>query len=499
MNEKVVKLKSLLTEIYDLERAEAVLSWDQLVMMPSGGAEARGRQMALLKKLAHEKQTAPELGRLLEDLQPVADNLNSDSDDACLIKVAMRDYQKAIKVPASFMGEFAAHTAATYEAWVKAREAKNFGVVASLFGKSLEFSQQLAQFQDGYQHLADPLIDQLDEGFTVAMIRPLFAELRNRLKPLLIRIIAAQQVDDSCLKQNFSEAGQLQFGKEVITKYGFDFNRGRDDLSVHPFTTSFSIGDVRITTRIQLNNLNDALFSTLHEAGHALYEQSFASDLEGTLLANGASMGMHESQSRLWENLVGRSRGFWEHFYPRLQEIFPEQLAKVSLETFYRAINKVEPSLIRTEADEVTYNLHVMIRFELELQLLEGTLAVKDLPEAWNEAYHNYLGVVPEDHQQGVLQDIHWYGGTIGGNFQCYTLGNILSAQIFEAALATHPKIKTEITQGEFGTLRNWLTKEIYRHGRKFSASELVQRITGKSLTIEPYFKYLEDKYQEIY
>ncbi len=499
MNEKMIKLKSLLTEIYDLERTEALLSWDQLVMMPPGGAAARGRQMALLSKLAHEKKIAPELGRLLEELQPLATSLPAESDEACLIKVATRDYQKAMKVPASFMGELSEHIAATYEAWVKAREAENFGVVAPLFGRTLEFSQQLAEFQGDYQHVADPLIDVVDEGFTVAMIRPLFTELRNRLKPLVERIAASQPVEDSCVKKYFPEAGQLQFGKEVITKYGFDFSRGRDDLSVHPFTTSFSIGDVRITTRIKLNDLNDALFSTLHEAGHGLYEQGFAKELEGTPLASGASSGMHESQSRLWENLVGRSRGFWEHFYPRLQEIFPEQLGKVSLETFYRAINKVEPSLIRTEADEVTYNLHVMIRFELELQLLEGTLSVKDLPEAWNEMYRNYLGIVPKNYQQGVLQDIHWYGGTIGGAFQCYTLGNIMSAQIFAAALAAQPQIKTEISQGEFATLRNWLTKNVYRHGRKFSAAELIQMATGKPLTIEPYFKYLENKYQEIY
>ena len=306
-------------------------------------------------------------------------------------------------------------------------------------------------------------------------------------------------MDDSCLHQTFPEAQQLAFGKEVIKRFGYDLERGREDKTPHPFTTGFSIGDVRITTRVKENNLGEALFSTMHEAGHALYEQGIHRDFEGTPLAQGTSAGVHESQSRLWENLVGRSRGFWKFFYPKLQAVFPDQLGSVSLETFYRAINKVECSLIRTDADEVTYNLHIMQRFDFELDLLEGRLAVRDLPEAWRERFKTDLGIVPPDDRDGVLQDVHWYGGIIGGVFQGYTLGNILSAQFFEMALQAHPTIPTEIKEGEFGTLYNWLKESIYQHGQKYTASELIERVTGGPLSIKPYLRYLRSKYGELY
>jgi carboxypeptidase Taq len=275
--------------------------------------------------------------------------------------------------------------------------------------------------------------------------------------------------------------------------------RGRQDKAPHPFTTEFSIGDVRITTRVKEDDLGEALFSTVHEAGHAMYEQGVRVDFEGTPLAGGASSGVHESQSRLWENVVGRSRPFWCFFYPRLRAVFPDQLGDVPLEAFYRAINKVERSLIRTDADEVTYNLHVLLRFDLELDLLEGKLAGRDLPEAWRERFEADLGIVPPDDRDGVLQDVHWYGGVIGGAFQGYTLGNIMGAAFFEAALRAHPGITDEIEAGEFSTLHRWLVENIYRHGRKYTPSELVERVTGGPLTVEPYVRYLRTKYGELY
>jgi len=267
----------------------------------------------------------------------------------------------------------------------------------------------------------------------------------------------------------------------------------------HPFTTKFSLGDVRITTRVKEDYLGECLFSTLHEAGHAMYEQGINRDFEGTPLGTGTSAGVHESQSRLWENLVGRSRGFWQFFYPQLQAVFPSQLGAVPLEMFYRAINKVERSLIRTDADEVTYNLHVMIRFDLELALLEGRLAIGDLPAAWRERYQADLGIVPPADRDGVLQDVHWYDGIIGGAFQGYTLGNIMNAQFYEAALRAHPEIPAEIARGEFATLHNWLKTNIYQHGSKYTASELVESVTGQPLSIEPYIRYLRAKYGELY
>ncbi|MDQ2996232.1 MAG: carboxypeptidase M32, partial [Chloroflexota bacterium] len=280
---------------------------------------------------------------------------------------------------------------------------------------------------------------------------------------------------------------------------GYDFERGRQDKTYHPFMTKFSLGDVRITTRVDPNDLGQALFSTLHESGHALYEQGINLEYEGTPLASGTSAGVHESQSRLWENIVGRSRGCWQFFYPRLQAAFPKQLGQVSLDTFYRAINKVERSLIRTDADEVTYNLHVMMRFDFELELLEGKLELRDLPEAWWERMKSDLGVTPPDDRDGVLQDVHWYAGTIGGAFQGYTIGNVLSAQFFEGATRVHPQIADEIAIGEFGTLQGWLKQNVYQHGRKYTAAELVERATGGPLSFEPYIRYLREKYGQLY
>jgi carboxypeptidase Taq len=303
--------------------------------------------------------------------------------------------------------------------------------------------------------------------------------------------------DDRCLHGYFGESAQLAFCLSVIKRIGYDFQRGRLDKTVHPFCTRLSAGDVRITTRVFENDLTQALFSSLHEAGHALYEQSVDPVLEGTPLGRGASVGVHESQSRLWENVVGRSRGFWEYFYPLLQRTFPGQFDRVRLETFYRAINKVERSLIRTEADEVTYNLHIMLRFELELKMLEGTLRAKDLPEAWRAGMDSYVGVVPPDDRDGCLQDVHWFSGIMGGGFQSYTIGNILSAQFYAAAMKAHPNIPKEIAAGEFEPLHSWLRENLYRHGRKFKPSELVRRVTGEQMNSGPYLSYLRAKYAD--
>ena len=499
MDSKLQELKDRLREISDLKAALAVLSWDQMTLMPTGGSEARSRQMATLELLSHEKFVSPELGKLLDGLQSLLKQLPPDSPTAALIRVTTRDYQKAIKIPPSFAAQFSAHTSKTYEAWLKARQEQNFKIVGPLLEKTLEFSRKMANFYPGYQHIADPLIDQLDEGMTVRIIRPLFQRLRAELAPLVQKITSQPGSDDSCLRGHFSEAGQLEFGLKVARHLGFDFQRGRQDKSPHPFTTSFAINDVRITTRVREDFLAEALFSTVHETGHALYEQGINPDFDGTPLADGASMSVHESQSRLWENIVGRSRNFWIYFYPRLQALFPQQLKRFPLETFYRAINKVGRSLIRTDADEVTYNLHVMLRFDLETELLEGKLAVKDLPEAWNERYRKDLGVVPPDEAVGVLQDMHWYSGTIGGYFQSYTLGNILSAQFYEAAIKALPQIPSEIEAGNFNSLHSWLKDNIYRYGRQYSAAEIIKTATGRDLEIEPYIKYLKAKYGEIY
>ena len=499
METKLKELKSRLVEINDLESAVGLLHWDQNTYMPPGGAPARARQIATLERLAHEKFTDASLGKLLDHLRPYEESLSHDSDEASLIRVTRREYERAVKVPPSFVARLSEHTSTTFQVWTEARPANDFARVQPYLEKTLDLSRQYADFFPGYEHVVDPLIDRSDYGMKVSTVRPLFAELRRQLVPIVRAITAQSPADDACLHQTFPEAQQWEFGLEVIKCFGYDFERGRQDKSPHPFTTGFSIGDVRITTRVNENDLSEALCGTMHESGHAMYEQGVRTDFEGTPLAGGTSSGVHESQSRLWENLVGRSRSFWHFFYPRLQAVLPDQLGDVPLETFYRAINKVERSLIRTGADEVTYNLHILLRFDFELALLEGNLAVRDLPEAWRERFKADLGLVPPDDRDGVLQDIHWYGGVIGGAFQGYTLGNVLSAQFFETALQAHPEITSEIEAGEFGTLHGWLKENIYQHGSKYTPSELIERVTGGPLNIEPYIRYLRDKYGELY
>lgn len=499
MERKLAELKQRLQEISDLNGATAVLSWDQATYMPPGSAASRGRQMATLSRLAHEKFVDPAIGRLLDDLQAYAEGLPYESDDASLIRVTRRNYDKSTKVPTDLVAAFSQHSAAAYQAWTQARPANDFAAMRPYLEKTLDYSRQIADCFPGYDHIADPLIDMADEGMKAESVRRLFAELRQALVPLVQAITAQEPAEDSCLRQNFAEEAQLAFGQKVIQAYGFDFQRGRQDKTHHPFMTKFALDDIRITTRVKADDLSEALFSTLHESGHAMYEMGIRQDLDGTPLANGTSAGIHESQSRLWENLVGRSHTFWQHYYPQLQEIFPEQLDGISLEQFYRAINRVSRSLIRTDADEVTYNLHVMIRFDLELAMLEGNLAVRDLPEVWQARYQADLGLQAPDDRDGVLQDVHWYGGLIGGAFQGYTLGNIMSAAFFDQAVKAKPDIPAEIGRGEFASLHGWLRENIYQHGSKFTANELVERVTGGPLSIAPYMAYLQRKFGALY
>lgn len=499
LDSKFTELLGRLKEISDIKAAIALLNWDQATYMPSGGAAARGQQMATLGTIAHERFTSPAIGELLEALSPYETSLPNDSFAASLIRVTRRDYLQAVQVPTKLMANLSNHQAASYNAWAKAREESNFAIALPYLEKTLELSQEYARCFSGYEHIADPLIDQEDEGMTVAIVRSLFQELRQQLVPMVEKITACSPLDDSCLYQHFPSQDQLNFGLGVSRSIGYDFERGRQDKTLHPFMTKFSINDVRITTRINEQYLAEGLFSTIHETGHALYEQGISLDLEGTSLANGASSGLHESQARLWENIIGRSRAFWEWLYPRLQGVFMRQLGQVNSQQFYQAINKVNRSLIRTDADELTYNLHVMIRFDLELALLEGKLAVRDLPEAWNERYRQDLNLVPPTDSEGVLQDVHWYAGTIGGMFQGYTLGNLIAAQIYETAINLDPEIPFEIERGSFKRLLDWLTENIYQHGRKYPTQELIEKATNSPIKIEPFLHYLQTKYEYLY
>ncbi len=499
MKEALAQLRTRLIEADDIGRAAAVLGWDQTTYMPPGGAAARGRQMATLGRIAHEKATDPEIGRLLDTLQPWSENLGPENDDAALIRVARRQFERNLKVPVALVGAIDEHAAGTYDVWTRARAANDFAAVRAGLEKTVDLSRQLAECFAPYEHIMDPLIDFSDYGMKVSSVSKIFAELRGALVPMVTAITAQPPFDDSFMRAKFPVQKQWDFGMAVAKKLGYDMGRGRQDKTHHPFCTTFSIGDVRITTRFNEQDVTDGLFSTMHESGHAMYEQGVDARYEGTPLAGGTSSGVHESQSRLWENIVGRSEGFWANMYPKLQRKFGAQLKHVPVEQFYRAINKVQRSLIRTDADEVTYNLHVIIRFDLERQLLEGTLAVKDLPEVWRARYASDIGLASPDDRDGCLQDVHWFGGTVGGAFQGYTLGNILSAMFYSAALKAQPEIPAQIAQGKFGTLHRWLIKNIHRHGSKFTAPELIQRVTGGPIALDPYLAYLRGKYGALY
>ena len=499
MKEKLAALKQRMLVVEDLKAADAVLRWDQATYMPMGGGEARARQMALLKRLAHERLIDPEVARLLNDLRSYEESLEHESDDASFIRETRRQYELFAKMPPEFYQEWVQLSAESYQVWTRARPDNDFEQVKPYLEKMLRFSRKATEFYKPYDHIADPLIEFYDHEMRVNILKPLFEQLRPKLVDLLQRITAQPQLDRSVLEQEFPSEEQLEFATYIATKIGYDFERGRQDETPHPFMTKFSVGDVRITTRVTGDNIAESLLSTVHEAGHAMYEQGINPEYDGSALGHGASSGAHESQSRLWENIVGRSRGFWNWAFSEFQQRFPEQLAGASADQVYAAMNIVRPSLIRTEADEVTYNLHIMIRFDLELQMLEGKLSVSDLPGAWADRYEADLGIRPPDFRDGLMQDVHWYTGSIGGAFQGYTLGNIMAAQFHAAALRAHPEIPGEIESGEFGTLRGWLAENIYWHGRKFTAEELVKRVTGGSLDIGPYVNYLETKFGELY
>jgi carboxypeptidase Taq len=498
MEQKLNKLKELLAEISDLVGVQAVLGWDQQTYMPPGGVEARGNQLSTIARLTHEKSTSDELGKLLDDLKPYAEQLDPDCDDACLLRVVRKQHDKLVKVPVRFVSEFSQITTVAHSSWAKAREESNFSIFEQDLERIFSLRKEYASFFQPYEHVYDPLLDDFEPGMKTADVKAIFDALRPRQVELIKAIGTRPQVDDHFMQLDFEEQKQWDFGVDVVTRFGYDWSRGRQDKTAHPFTTSFSINDVRITTRFVPGMGASALFSSMHEAGHAMYEQGVDAALERTPLASGASFAVHESQSRMWENLVGRSKDFWTFFYPKLKAGFPAQLENVSMEKFYKGINKVEPSLIRVEADEATYNLHIMLRMELEIAAMEGKLAVKDLPEAWNARMRDYLGLTPPNDAKGVLQDVHWSAGYIG-YFPTYALGNLVSAQLWDCVHKDIPDLDEHIRKGEFNSLLGWMRTKIHRHGLKFEPQELVKRITGSKIDAEPYIKYLQNKYGEIY
>jgi carboxypeptidase Taq len=496
--QKLNQLKTYVNEVIDIHRAISLLKWDQEVKMPIGGTHGRAQQLATLSRIEHIKFTSEEIGRLLEDLQQYAARLDPDSNDARLIRVTTRLFNKKTRVPADWVARKAEAAAEGYRAWEEARASSNFTHFRPYLERNVELRQEYAEYFKPYEHVYDPLLDEFEPGIKTLEVQRIFDDLRPQQVALIQAIAERPQVDDSFLHQPFDEKKQWDFGAEVVTCFGYDWKRGRQDTSPHPFTQTIGLGDVRITTRFIPDYPTSAMFSTFHESGHAIYEQGIDPQLDRTHLADGASLGLHESQSRLYENLVGRSYDFWIYYYPRLQELFPSQLANVSLDSFYKGINKVEPSLIRVEADEATYNLHIMLRLELEIALIEGKVAVKDLPEEWNDRMQAYLGLTPPNDAQGVLQDVHWSEGYIG-YFSTYALGNLISAQLWECLNSDLPDLPEQIRRGEFSRLTGWLTEKIHRYGKKFEPQELVERATGSRIDPAPYLRYLQGKYGQIY
>lgn len=498
-SEKYRRLKEILAEVTDLTRATLLLEWDQDTYMPPGGVQSRAEQMSTLSRLAHVAFTSDEVGRLLSELEDEMSGRPYDSDDASLIRVVRRDYDQARRIPAELVSEIVSAGATARPVWEKARHDSDFGSFAAAMEHNVELNRRLADALGYKDRPYDALIDRAEPGMTTAELESIFAELKRAIVPLVADITRhADAVDDKVLYRGFDPEIQLKYGLDLVTKLGFDLQRGRQDISVHPFESAFGPGDVRITTRVSAGFFNECLFGLIHEAGHAMYQQGIGVNLDRTPLFDGASPGVHESQSRLWENLVGRSLPFWRHFFPSLQAAFPEPLRGVDAEGFFRAVNRSYPSFIRVEADEVTYNMHILLRFELENELLEGTLKVKDLPEAWNARVKSYLGLnVPND-REGVLQDVHWSYVSFG-IFPGYTIGNLVGAQLMEKARTDMPDLDARFEKGEFATLLDWLHRNVHRHGRKFTPNELLERATGRPLTAGPWIDYIQAKFAAMY
>ncbi len=499
-------LTTKLLEITRINSAASVLSWDQETHMPAGGGEARAEQIAVLQGIAHDKLVSPDIERFLAaTVDPTTgqaiDQLGDlwDEPSRSLLREIWRDFSRAKKLPSDFVIRLSRETSLAQQVWAEAKEQNNFRQFLPNLRTVLALKREEAEYLGYKTSPYDALLDVYEPGSTIATLRPLFAQMKARLVPLLKRVTqSSNQIDDSILRHSYDQARQLEFGRLVLIAMGYDFERGRLDLSAHPFTTSFHPTDVRVTTRVHEHELQSCLFSCIHEGGHGLYDQGLDQRYFGTPLGESVSLGIHESQSRMWENCVGRSRAFWQFFYPVLQQTFHHQLRGIDLEHFYAAINCVKPSLIRVEADELTYNLHIMLRFEVEQDLIEGRLQPEDLPGVWNQKMQEYLGITPPTDAEGVLQDVHWSFGAFG-YFPTYTLGNLYSVQFFEQAKLEIPHLDDEIAAGQLTVLRRWLEQKIHRWGRMFTPDHLAQRVTGKSINPEPFLTYLEKKYGELY
>jgi carboxypeptidase Taq len=493
------ELRERLAEVHDLDRACAVLTWDERTKMPPGGAAARADQLGTLARVKHYRLAADEVGRLLDELAGYEESLPPDSTEASLIRVARRDHQKARRVPPDLEAELARAAATGEHAWREARSQSDFGLLLPHLRRNVELRQRYVECFPDVEDPYDALLDDYEPGMKTSEMERLLHELKDALLPLTSAVLErSRTVDDSFLYDGFDVRRQRQVVLAILQRMPIAPGTWRLDDTPHPFAAAFSPTDVRITTRYTDGNLSTSVFSALHEMGHGLYESGVNGETTRTPLCRPVSLGMHESQSRTWENLVGRSRAFWRCFHHVVAGTFPERLEGIGPDDFYRAVNKVRPSLVRVDADELTYDLHVLVRFELERAMFAGVLDLADLPEAWNERVRQYLGIdVPAD-SAGVLQDVHWAEGMFG-YFPTYSLGNIIAGQLWEAAHDALPDLEEQIEQGELFPLRDWLREHVHRHGRKLESAEIVERATGRPIEIGPYVRYLREKYGEIY
>lgn len=482
-------------KIADVRYSAAVLQWDQETYLPPKGAEFRGRQLATLTEIAHEWFVDASLGELLQELNTKNDLNETQRRN---VQLSLEDYNKQKKFTPAFVRKLSEASSRAFHSWIQARSANSFTIFQPDLEALVKLKKEEAAIAGYEHHPYNALLDQYEKGATVSLLDRVFEEIKAPLKDLLQKIASRPQVSDDFLRGEYPKQPQWDFGMDIIKKLGFDFEAGRQDLSEHPFTTNFNSRDVRITTRVDEHDFNHMTWSCIHETGHALYEQGLPPEQYGLPLGEYASLSIHESQSRLWENNVGRSLNWWKAIYPQLQKTFPGQLKNITVEQFYRGINKVQPSLIRTESDEVSYHFHVMIRYELEKRLIEGSLAVADIPAWWNENYKTWLDVTVPDDKQGCLQDVHWSHGSFG-YFPTYSLGSFYAAQLFQSAENQVQNLQDSIGKGDTASLLQWLRTHVHQYGRRYTSEELCRKATGKTLDINYFLTYLLEKYRNIY
>ena len=487
--------KTKMQKIADVKYASAVLQWDQETYLPPKGNDFRGQQIATLSEIAHQLFTDKTMGELLEELSLCEDLTSSEKRNIVLSK---EDYERNIKLSAAFVRQLSETVNQSYHAWAKARKEKSFVLFEQPLHELIQLKKQEADMLGYEQHPYNALMNDYDKGLTVSKVDSLFVELKTPLLNLLDSLKNKKSIDNSFHFQEFKKDNQWEFGLEILKRIGFDFEAGRQDISLHPFTTNFSSKDVRVTTRIDEHDFSNMTWSCLHEGGHALYEQGLPADQYGLPLGEYCSLSIHESQSRLWENCIGRGLPFWQHNFKLLTNSFPKQLKDINIEKFYKGINSVSPSLIRTEADELTYHFHVMIRYEIEKMLIEGSLPTKDIPACWNEMYQKYLGIKVPDDNRGCLQDIHWSHGSFG-YFATYSLGSLYAAQLYSTIEKKYPAVSEDLTNGKINSIQDWLKKEIYCNGRYYSSEELCKKATGETLQSSYFIEYASKKFSEIY